>query len=92
MGERPEFSPDYRQLVIFEEAVRFDISSDELRALASEPSEFSKEARRAFVVPGNLGFGIARMFELSKADLAGKIYVTRDLSDAQRWLDSDVTP
>ena len=87
LGEHPDFSPDYRHLMIIEDSVSVDITPEGIRAVSTTPSLFSKEVRRAVVCRSLLAFGIMRMFQLLKGDEGEQTYVTRDISDARRWLD-----
>ncbi len=89
LAEHPNFSPDFRQLVVYGEGVTSEITSDQLRRLARRPALFSKSSKRAIVVRGDLGFGMARMFELLRNEEAGEIQVFRDVGQARSWLELD---
>ncbi|MCB1184211.1 hypothetical protein KDM41_12315 [bacterium] len=43
-------------------------------------------ARVAFVVPNDLGFGMARMFEALSADVLGESFVCRSVEEAESWI------
>jgi hypothetical protein len=89
LEKHPDFSPDFRQLVIFEATGGSGFTSDMIRRHARAPSLFSAAAKRAVVIYTELGFGSARMFELIKNDEAGEFGVFRDLEEALDWLGID---
>jgi len=57
-----------------------------VKALAELPSLFSPESRRALVVPSDLGFGMARVFEQRSGERRRDIRVFREIDEARRWL------
>ena len=81
--------PDSALLIDLREAKGSKITSAGVRALASLPSVLSPEARRAVVVPSDLGFGMARMYQLWRREEAGSIQTFRAFDEARRWLESD---
>jgi hypothetical protein len=87
LRNHPEFQPDFDQLIDMREAVGAKVTTDGIRALAHKPPLFSPESRRAIVVLTDLGFGMARMFELLREGKSGEIRVFRDLAEANDWLD-----
>jgi hypothetical protein len=66
----PDFDPSFSQIADFTQFTQFDLSSNDIRQMA-ERSLFSPESRRAFIVPNDFAFGLARMFEILR-DLAGE--------------------
>ena len=81
--------PDSALLIDLREANGTKITSEGVRALASLPLVLPPESRRAVVVPSNLGFGMARMYELWRGEEAGRIRSFRDFDEARDWLASD---
>ena len=81
--------PGFALLIDLREASGTKITSAGVRALASLPLVLPPESRRAVVVPSNLGFGMARMYELWRGDEAGRIRTFRDFDEARDWLASD---
>ena len=67
----PDFRPDFDQLVDLSGATGEMLSSEAVRGLARERPLFASGARRAIVVGGDLGFGLARMFQTLRTDAAG---------------------
>ncbi len=84
--EDANFHRDCDQLIDTRDAHGVDIDSDAIRTLANRAPLFSNQSRRAIVAKGDLGFGIARMYELNRAGEAGEIQVFRDLKEAKEWL------
>ena len=85
----PEFDPAYYQLLDLRQADGSEVTADGVRALASRPPLFSSSARRALVAPSDLGFGMARMFELLREGKSGEVRVFRVIEEARAWLDLD---
>jgi hypothetical protein len=87
----PDFDPSFSQIADFTQFTQFDLSSNDIRQMA-ERSLFSPESRRAFIVPNDFAFGLARMFEILR-DLAGEkgIRVCRSLEEALDWVLSKST-
>lgn len=83
----PKLEPDFGLLVDLRGAVGRDITMGGVQNLLERPSLFSPTARRAIVVESDLGFGMSRMYELQRDDLAGTLRVFRDVDQANRWLD-----
>jgi hypothetical protein len=58
----PAFDPTYRLLADYREVRDSDFSPENMRVIAANVP-FDRRSRRAFVAPGRLGFGLARMFQ-----------------------------
>lgn len=82
----PEVKPDYALLIDLSEANGGAVTSLGVRALAAQPLVLSPASRRAVVVPTDLGFGMARMYEMLREAHAGGVRPFRDLAEAQRWV------
>lgn len=57
-----------------------------MRALVARPALFTPASRRAIIVRSDLGFGMARMYQIFRADEAGAVRVFKDLDGAKEWL------
>jgi len=82
----PDFDPTFSQIADFRQVTSFDLSADEIRFLAQR-SIFSPHARRALIAPNDLGYGLARMFEMlreSQGDQATRVF--RTLEEALDWV------
>lgn len=90
MGDRmrgdSSIAPDFDQLFDASGVSEMTLSSKEVRAMSAREPFFSTSSRRAIVAPDDLGFGMARMFELSRGELAGEIRVFRTRREALVWL------
>jgi len=82
----PDFDPRYSQLVDFTHTTTAALSADDIRKLA-ERRVFWPCSRRAFLVSGDLLFGLARMFEMLRENAGDEgIRVFRRLDDALEWI------
>ena len=79
----PEFDPGFRQLLDFTEVEHFGISPEGIHKLASRDPW---GARRAFVAPGDLAFGMLRMHEFLVGDEPQELTVFRSTREAWDWL------
>ncbi len=83
----PDFDPSFNQLLDASEVTVADLSSQQLRVLATRQF-FSAEARRALVASQPLMFGLGRMMQAYHEIARGKaqMHVFYDRSEAMRWL------
>ena len=86
----PEVQPDFSLLIDLREASGRSVTSAGVRALADRSLVLSPESRRAVVVPSELGFGMARMYEILRENPRGAMQVFRDFDEAQRWVTTGV--
>jgi len=85
LGTDPHIVDSSALLVDLREA-RFDaLTSEDLRGFAAMPVILSATARRAFVAPGDLGFAMARMFEILRAGDSRTVRVFRDFDEGRAW-------
>lgn len=83
----PRFEPSFRQIQDLTDVATFDVTSAGLR-LVAQLNPFGEGARRAVVVPSDVGFGLARMHEqIRMGDAADQLRVFRELRSAMEWLD-----
>ena len=54
--------------------------------MTRRPPEFAPTSRRAIVVPSDLGFGMARVYQAFRGGDAGAVRVFTDLEAAKEWL------
>jgi len=81
----PRFHPALRQLSDLRDATLDEIDRATVILVASL-SPFGQGARRAIVVPGDLAYGLSRMFEMLRERSQDEIYVCRSLTEACTWL------
>jgi len=70
-------------------AARFDLDAGEIRELAvfaAGKAPSGSEVRSAYVVSGDLEFGLLRVFEMVREPQGVKTLVTRDMQAAIDWL------
>jgi hypothetical protein len=82
----PELRPESSLLVDLSGAEGRRVTSAGVRRLAEQPLYFAKSSRRAVVVPSDLGFGVARMYDLLRDASGGGVRVYRDRAEAEAWL------
>jgi hypothetical protein len=85
----PAFNPSYRMLADYLAITGSNFNRHNMAEIARN-APFGPTSRRAFVVRGKLGFGLARMFgTISEVDTqTGLVRVfDNDLDAALRWLD-----
>jgi hypothetical protein len=81
----PAFDPAYRQFADLREVTELAVSAAAVEIAAKVPV-FSPGARRAFVAPADLHFGMARMFGIYAEDSGQVVQVFRDAHAAEAWL------
>lgn len=84
----PDFDGSFGQLARYDEIERFDVSADAVRTLAA-PKMYGPGVKRAFVVPSDVAFGLARMFQTLRDQMPEQIGVFRTLEEAERWIDQE---
>jgi hypothetical protein len=89
LGQRPEFDPTWAHVFDARDAVRFDISSADIRGL-SDTSVLAPSARRAMVATDPSTFGVFRMYGMSRDLRVGgpEIGVFTTLEEAIEWVTS----
>lgn len=82
----PDFERTYSQITDLTQVTEWAASNEEVRAFAKF-NVFSPESRRAIIAPGDLKFGMARMFATLR-ELQGEkgIAVFRTLEEALDWV------
>ena len=82
----PDFDPTFGEVADLTEVTQIELSGDDIRELAGK-NIFSRHSRRAFVVPNDVIFGLARMYQILR-ELEGEtgIRVFRTLDEALDWV------
>jgi len=86
LADDPAVKPSFSVLFDLRQANGQSVTTDGIRALAGLPLVLSPESRRAVVVPSDLGFGMARMYGMRRAQKGTKVEVFRDFDDASHWI------
>lgn len=81
----PEFHNHYCELVDLQRVTSIEVSSATIRQLAQQDL-WGPEARRAFVVTSEVGFGLARMFDLLTDERGHEMRVFTTMPEARQWL------
>lgn len=81
----PEFDPAHHHLFDLSASQVLDMSTQEIRALASS-AVFSPSSRRAVVAPRDATFGLSRMYEAFSTLPEGALRVFRSREEALAWL------
>jgi hypothetical protein len=85
----PDFDPTFSQLLDFAHMTKLDLKAADVKLLA-ERNIFAANARRAFVVPEDVAFGMARMFEMLREGKGEQgIRVFRTLEEGLGWVFSE---
>ncbi len=85
MQEDPDYDNAFRFLLDLRDVTEVQISSEELRLLADK-SSFDSTAKRAYVVPSELVFGMARVYSAFTTADPGALQIFRDMDEARSWL------
>ena len=80
-----EVGSDFSLLIDLRQANGEQVTSAGARALAARPLVLAPECRRAVVVQSDLGFGMARMYEVLREERCAP-RVFRDYDEAERWV------
>ena len=82
----PDFDPSFGEIADLTEVTQVEVSGDDIREIAQK-NIFSPLSRRAIVVPNDVLFGLARMYEILR-ELQGEsgIRVFRTLDEALDWV------
>lgn len=86
LGKESGVERDFSILIDLRQADGKTVSGAGVRAIAAKPLVLSTASRRAIVVPSDLGFGMARMYELLREGKSGPTQVFRDYDEARRWV------
>jgi hypothetical protein len=89
LSSEPDFDSSYNMLVDMTEVSSFQLSSNEARQMAKS-TIFSKSSKIGIVVNSDFHFGIARMFQSNKGAFGDRTLVFREMSEARRWIASDL--
>ncbi len=86
IGAAGEVPPDFALLVDLRQASGVRVTAAGVRSLVAQPLVLAPASRRAVVVPTDLGFGMARMYEMLREERAGGMRAFRDFDAARQWV------
>ncbi|MBP7777096.1 MAG: hypothetical protein KA371_08215 [Acidobacteria bacterium] len=81
----PAFRPTFRHLVDLRSVVRMDLSPSAIRDVA-KAGLFAPGARRAFLAPKDIHYGLSRMLQAFVEIEGSEIGVFRTAAEAAAWL------
>jgi len=87
LAQDPDFKADLRQLFDARGVTQVEVTPETLRHRA-DANPFGYGARRAIIAPGDVVFGLARLFQLT-ANARGhrdELQVFRSSAEARAWL------
>ena len=82
LNQDPHFEPSFDQLCDFRQVSKWNLTFDALNVLR-DFDPFSANSKRAMVAPGDVAYGLGRMYEAIKG---GGFVVFREMSPARTWL------
>jgi hypothetical protein len=86
LSNDPEFDPSFSQVADFALLTNTDVVLADVQTFAQR-DVFSVHSRRAIIVKGDVAFGFAKIFELSRRMAgANEIRVFRDPDEAFDWI------
>jgi hypothetical protein len=91
MIEDPEFDPDFDRLWDMREG-HPTLSGDEVRGIAKVVSKVVGGRRAAIVAPGDVAYGLARMYSVFLEDAGIDVQPFRTLDEATAWLRTPAAP
>ena len=90
LGADPRFDPGFRQICTFLDVTETRVTPEGVRALA-QMHPWRPDSRRAVVVPSDLTFGLARMFEAHVRADPDQFRVFRTIGPAYEWVGLDAS-
>jgi hypothetical protein len=85
----PDFRSNLNEIFDAARVDTFDVTAEDVRALSSITEEFTKRGvpvRVAIVAPGDLEFGMSRMYEMLQVQSINVLKVFRDRKTAEDWI------
>ena len=86
----PRFNPDFRQIIDFSDLTEIRLTVAGIHGVA-QINPFRRDARRAFVVPSDVAYGLARMFEGFTNSDPEQFRVFRSVGPALEWVGLDAS-
>ena len=84
----PRFDPGFRQIVDFLALTEIRLTTAGIRSVA-QSNPFRRDARRAFVVGSEEGFGLTRMFASLTDSSGDALRIFRAIEPAFEWIGLD---
>jgi hypothetical protein len=81
IAEGAPYDGKYFAITDFTHVERFDVTTEMIRSVASQPSPLAS-AKRVIVAPGDVQYGVSRMFQALSHDTRPDITVVRSMAEA----------
>ena len=81
----PGVEPDFDQLLDAREVTKVELSGACLREVATD-TVFGEGSLRVFVTGSEVGFGMARMYQMLRDESPDEIRIFRNIDEARAWL------
>jgi hypothetical protein len=82
----PAFDPAFSQITVFTNVSQPSLDAAGLQMIAQN-APYGPAARRAFVLPNDLGFGLGRMFQAyAEGTTRGEVAIFRGEAEALAWV------
>jgi hypothetical protein len=85
----PDFRSTLNEIFDVTQVDAIDVSADDVRRLSSVTEEFTSRGvpvKVAIIAPGDLEFGMSRMYEMLQVQSVNTLKVFRERSDAEDWI------
>jgi hypothetical protein len=85
----PDFRGSLNEIFDATQVEAIDLTADDVRRLSSVTEEFTRRGvpvKVAIVAPGDLEFGMSRMYEMLQVQSVNELKVFRERSAAENWI------
>jgi hypothetical protein len=89
LRNHPDFKHDLNEIFDATQVEEIDVTADDVRRLSAVTEEYTSlgvPVKVAIVAPGDLEFGMSRMYELLQTRSINTLRVFRERSLAERWI------
>jgi hypothetical protein len=83
IGSDERYGPSFSSLADYSKVTELQLTTADVKAIASASPQGS---RRAVVMPTDLLYGMARMYEVFAAEAGTDVRAFRTLAEAEEWL------
>ena len=93
LSRDPRYTPPMLKLVNYQNLKKYELSAKESEVFSNRKAALSDRfmhEKCAFVVPSDLGFGMARHHQAFIDENKIQIKIFRDLAEAKKWLEIDI--
>ena len=91
----PDFRRDLNEIFDATRVETIDLTADDVRRLSSATEQYTSlgvPVKVAIVAPGDLEFGLSRMYEMLQVNSINVLKVFRERALAERWIDEQTGP